>query len=166
MITAPGYRFELHTSKVAPVSQNQGPPKIKSDPSQSGPTTMNSPALVSIDASIGVFSSTTQFTNTILLWLESDELDSDELVSYDKLDSDELLPDDELDSDELLSDELLSDDELDSEELDSDELLSDEVDLGGILLFLILVSRINWMLKIILFFRFCNQSPFVLLVLQ
>ncbi|CAB4419678.1 unnamed protein product [Rhizophagus irregularis] len=34
--------FELHISKVAPFSRNQGPPKIKSGSGQSGPTTMNS----------------------------------------------------------------------------------------------------------------------------
>ena len=34
--------FESHISKVAPFSRNQGPPKIKSGPDQSGPRTMNS----------------------------------------------------------------------------------------------------------------------------
>ena len=38
--------FELHISKVAPFSRNQGPPKINSGPGQSGPTTMNSPGVL------------------------------------------------------------------------------------------------------------------------
>ena len=54
---------------------------------------------------------------------ESDELDSNEL------DSDELLSDEELDSDKLLSDD----------ELDSDELVSDELDLDGAL-----VKAVRW----------------------
>ncbi|CAB4431585.1 unnamed protein product [Rhizophagus irregularis] len=58
---------------------------------------------------------------------ESDEPDSNELVSDEELNSDEL-PDDELDSDELILD-----DEPDSDEFDLDELVSGEVDLDGIL---------------------------------
>ena len=39
---SPNNSFESHISKVAPLSRNQDPPKIKSGPGQSGPTTMNS----------------------------------------------------------------------------------------------------------------------------
>ena len=39
---SPNNSFESHISKVAPLSQNQVPPKIKSGPGQSGPTTINS----------------------------------------------------------------------------------------------------------------------------
>ena len=38
--------FELHISKVAPFSQNQGPPKINSGPGQSGPRTMNATGVI------------------------------------------------------------------------------------------------------------------------
>src|SRR2546429_7848553 len=41
--SSPNNSFESHISKVAPLSQNQDPSKIKSGPGQSGPTTMNSP---------------------------------------------------------------------------------------------------------------------------
>jgi hypothetical protein len=34
--------IELHISKLAPFSRNHGIPKIKSDPGQSGPRTINS----------------------------------------------------------------------------------------------------------------------------
>src|SRR6266540_2116352 len=38
--------FESHIFKVASLSRNQDPPKIKSGPGQSDPTTMNSPGVL------------------------------------------------------------------------------------------------------------------------